>query len=87
MRDILGNEIEAGNWVAYATRSGNTGKLTVGKVEQVKGDRIKVVGVETDWDTPKARRLQRASWLLYSDRIIRLDAAHTMPLDYLALFK
>jgi len=90
MRDIVGNEITVGAFIAYGVRSGNSGGLNIGVVRSMPfiNDRhrgevhtIKVRGAEI-W-RGDVKLSSRDGTLLWGDRIIVLN---DVPEQYKTLF-
>lgn len=45
MKDVFGYELKVGDWVAYAVRSGNSGRLRIGKVKKITDEKkISIMG-------------------------------------------
>lgn len=49
MKDYFGTEIQAGDFLFYAIRSGNLASVKVGKVKEVKEKYVSIVSVKQVW--------------------------------------
>lgn len=82
-KDIIGQEIRAGVWIAYAVRRGNSGEMKVGLVVEVipNGEnwrkepnfRIKVRGYEHG-SSDGSLRPQKMSMLDFPDKCAVMDS-------------
>ena len=79
--DILGVVVVEGDFIAYGQRSGNSGCLSLGRVVEVDGGRIKVQGYSKY--RGKFEKNSRTGWTLASrvlvlDRMVKLNAMGAM---------
>jgi len=84
MQDKVGVEIRPGAFVLYAVRIGDVAHLNIGRVQAIKGDKIKVLGVEDylyRYNYPLKLK-QRAGYLEHPDRVVVLG---NVPKEYYEL--
>ena len=71
MKDLLDREIQVGQFIAGAQRSGNSGTLTIGKVLEVHENEIKVLVAKKDYFGMKLNS-KPGVWY-YPDRMVIVE--------------
>lgn len=79
MNDILGSEISVGDYVAYATRVGNSGELLVGKVLEADEESCTVIAGRAGWKNKPLDFNTRKSVWTNASNLIRLEGILTLP--------
>jgi hypothetical protein len=86
VKDLLGYDIEAGSFIAYAVRSGQVAALRYGVVVSIEGGQLRVRGVDKDWRTGKLKLNARDGVLAGPERVIGFSAAHLPSAAFALLF-